>query len=133
MAEQTGREPASAFADRLRARFEGAEVDVAMPRGEVGIVFAPDAWHDGCRALRDEFGFEMLVDLCGIDYFGYGSDEWDTEVYYEGFSRGVEGRGPGRFKYAERQSRKVAQPASPEITPIPQPHIYPALQRLSLE
>src|SRR3546814_2916284 len=75
MAEQTGREPASAFADRLRARFEGAEVDVAMPRGEVGIVFAPDAWHDGCRALRDEFGFEMLVDLCGIDYFGYGSDE----------------------------------------------------------
>src|SRR3546814_10850949 len=66
MAEQTGREPASAFADRLRARFEGAEVDVAMPRGEVGIVFAPDAWHYGCRALRDEFGFEMLVDLCGI-------------------------------------------------------------------
>src|SRR3546814_2530397 len=59
MAEQAGheaggRETASAFADRLRARFEGAEVDVASPRGEVGIVFAPDAWHDGCRALRDE-------------------------------------------------------------------------------
>src|SRR3546814_14585776 len=75
---------------------------------------------DGCRALRDEFGFERLVDLCGIDYFGYGSDEWDTEVSSEGFSRGVEGRGPGRFKYGERPSRQVAQPESTEITSIPQ-------------
>src|SRR3546814_15745592 len=95
MAEQAGheaggRETASAFADRLRARFEGAEVDVAMSRGEVGIVFAPDAWHDGCRALRDEFGFEMLADLCGIDYPDYGGDEWDTEVSSEGYSRGVQ-------------------------------------------
>jgi len=137
MAEQAGheagRETASAFADRLRARFEGAEVDVAMPRGEVGIVFPPHAWHDGCRALRDEFGFEMLADLCGIDYLGYGSDEWDTEVSSEGFSRGVEGRGPGRFKYGERPSRQVAQPESTEITPIPQRRFAAVAQLLSVE
>src|SRR3546814_20429203 len=64
-----------------------SDLDVAMSRGEVGIVFAPDAWHDGCRALRDEFGFEMLADLCGIDYLGYGGDKWDTEVSSEGYSR----------------------------------------------
>jgi len=40
-------ESMSAFADRLRARFDGAEVGVTLPRGEVGIVFSPEAWHDG--------------------------------------------------------------------------------------
>src|SRR3546814_1813044 len=91
-----------------------------MSRGEVGIVFAPDAWHDGCRALRDEFGFEMLADLCGIDYLGYGGDEWDTEVSSEGYSRGVQGKGPGRFKYGERPTRQMPQPEFSEIAPIPQ-------------
>ena len=70
MTDRIGREPASAFADRLRARFDGAEVDVAQPRGEVGIVTRGD-WLETCRALRDEFGFESLVDLCGVDYSTY--------------------------------------------------------------
>ena len=134
MAEQhVGHEPATVFADRLRARFEGAEVSVAMPRGEVGIVLSPEAWHDGCRALRDEFGFEMLADLCGIDYLGYGSDEWDTEVSSLGFSRGVEGRGPGRFKYGERPSQQAAQPDAVEITPVPQRRYAVVAQLLSVE
>src|SRR3546814_2247345 len=75
----------------------------------------------------------MLVDLCGIDYFGYGRDEFDTEVSSEGFSRGVEGRGPGRFKYGERPSRQVAQPESTEITPIPQRRFAAVVQLLSVE
>ena len=44
-------------------------------------------------ALRNEadFGFEMLVDVCGVDYLNYGSDEWTTEsASGTGFSRGVE-------------------------------------------
>ena len=82
--------PARAFCRRRGRR-------VAAPRGEVGDRVDADAWHDGCRALRDEFGFEQLIDVCGVDYLGYGSDEWDTDVSSEGFSRGVEGRGPGRF------------------------------------
>ena len=47
-------------------------------------------------ALRNEgeFGFEMLMDVCGVDYLGYGEDEWNTsDVSGTGFSRGVE-RGP---------------------------------------
>jgi len=44
-------------------------------------------------ALRNEadFGFEMLMDVCGVDYLSYGSDEWTTsEATGSGFSRGVE-------------------------------------------
>src|SRR5205085_4524204 len=59
-------EAASVFADRLRARFPDAAVSVDGSRGEVGVVFDAAAWHEGCRALRDEFGFEQLIDVCGI-------------------------------------------------------------------
>ena len=100
-------ETAQQFADRLRARFPGAVVSVAEPRGEVGIEFPAAEWHAGCRAIRDEFAFESLIDVCGVDYLGYGSDEWDTDVSSEGFSRGVEGRGVGRFGYGEAPSREA--------------------------
>ncbi|UHQ18670.1 NADH-quinone oxidoreductase subunit C [Lysobacter sp. KIS68-7] len=89
--------------ERLRAHFPDAVIDVAQPRGEVTLDVAPDAWHATCRTLRDAFGFEQAMDICGVDYLGYGSDEWDTtDVSSEGFSRGVEGRGPGRFKWGEQ-------------------------------
>lgn len=47
-------------------------------------------------ALRNEadFGFEMLMDVCGVDYLGYGDDEWTTNsATGTGLSRGV-GRTP---------------------------------------
>lgn len=87
------------FADELRARFPEAAVTVAEPRGEITLEVPHTHWLTTARALRDEFGFEQLIDLCGVDYLGYGTDEWDTEVSSEGFSRGVEGRGPGRFAW----------------------------------
>ena len=99
-------ETAVQFVERLRARFPHAAVTVADPRGEVGIEFPNGDWHAGCAALRDEFGFESLVDLCGVDYLGYGSDEWDTDVSSEGFSRGVEGKGTGRFGWGEKPSQQ---------------------------
>jgi NADH-quinone oxidoreductase subunit C len=45
-----------------------------------------------CRALRDEpaFRFEQLMDVCGMDYLGFGDAEWRTEdATSSGFSRGV--------------------------------------------
>jgi NADH-quinone oxidoreductase subunit C len=104
------------FVERLRAHFAGAAISLAEPRGEVGIVFDAAGWHAGCAALRDVFGFEMLVDLSGVDYLGYGSDEWDTDVSSEGFSRGVEGRGPGRFKFGEVPSEQSPQPQGETTT-----------------
>jgi NADH-quinone oxidoreductase subunit C len=98
-------EPTLSFPDRIKARF-GERVSVAVrAHGETTVEVAPADWLEVVRTLRDEpeFGFEQLVDLCGVDYLGYGEDEWDTsDVSSEGFSRGVEGLGPGRFKWENR-------------------------------
>jgi NADH-quinone oxidoreductase subunit C len=121
------------FAERLRARFASATVSVAEPRGEVGIEFPADDWHAGCLALRDEFGFESLVDVCGVDYLGYGSDEWDTDVSSEGFSRGVEGRAVGRFKYGETLSREADAFEDQAIAANPQRRFAAVAQLLSIQ
>jgi len=105
---------AATFADELRARFPGCDVIVAEPRGEITLQVPAGTWRDIARSLRDDFGFEQLIDVSGIDYLGYGSDEWDTDVSSQGFSRGVEGRGPGRFKWGEAFTEQAPQPTGIE-------------------
>lgn len=111
-------EQASSFTDRLTARFPGARIVTVEPRGEVTLEVSADDWHATCLALRDEFGFEQLSDLCGIDYLGYGSDEWDTnDVSSQGFSRGVEGKALGRFGWGEFPSRETSEGIQPQPLP----------------
>ncbi|AWV07053.1 NADH-quinone oxidoreductase subunit C [Marilutibacter maris] len=98
------------LAGRLRARFVEAVVDIAEPRGELTLDVAADAWFAAAVALRDEFGFEQLVDVSGVDYLSYGSDEWDTDVSSEGFSRGVDGKSAGRFVWGEQPNGAAAAP-----------------------
>src|SRR5690606_3223417 len=86
------------LADRLRERFPTAGVVVSSFSNEVTLEVADGKWLDVAFALRDEFGFEQLTAVSGVDYLGYGSVEWDVGVSSEGFSRGVRGNGPGRFK-----------------------------------
>jgi NADH-quinone oxidoreductase subunit C len=45
---------------------------------ELTVVVDAPAWLDALRALRDrpELGFEMLIDLCGVDYRTYGDGAW---------------------------------------------------------
>lgn len=98
-------EPTTSFTERLKARLQGKLVSVHEALGETTLEITPDAWVDAARLLRDdaELGFEQLIDLCGVDYLGYGEVEWDTtDVSSEGFSRGVEGSGPGRFDWENR-------------------------------
>lgn len=123
----------SAFIDALRARFPGAAVTVAEPRGEIGIEFADGQWLAACEVLRDDFGFESLVDLCGVDYLGYGSDEWDTDVSSEGFSRGVEGRGVGRFKFGETTSQQSDRFEDQAIAPVARRRYAAVAQLLSVQ
>lgn len=132
MRDQPVRESATDFAARLRARFADADVAVALPRGEVTLTTAGD-WLETAHTLRDEFGFESLIDVCGVDYLGHGSDEWDTDVSSEGFSRGVEGRGPGRFKFGEEPSRQTSQPHSEAGIPVPQRRFAAVAQLLSIQ
>ena len=47
-------------------------------------------WHRVAEILRDELGFDQLIDLCGVDYVAYGRTNWETlDAPNEGFSRGV--------------------------------------------
>jgi len=43
-----------------------------------------------CTQLRDEFNFDILVDLCGIDYLAYGESDWDDNASTSGYSRARE-------------------------------------------
>jgi NADH-quinone oxidoreductase subunit C len=98
-------EPTQSLADRLKSRFGDRALSVVEANGEVTLEVAASEWLDVIRALRDEaaFHFEQLMDVCGVDYLSYGDDEWDTsDVSSEGFSRGVEGSGPGRFNWENR-------------------------------
>ncbi len=93
------------LAQRLTARFGADAIAVTERRGEITLDLLPENWLAVFQALRDEaqFRFEQAVDVCGVDYLSYGQTEWDTtDVSSQGFSRGVEGQGPGRFRWADR-------------------------------
>lgn len=98
-------EQALPLVERLAARFGAKALSCTVVRDHVVLDVVPDSWIEVARVLRDdpEFRFEQLIDVCAVDYLGYGQVEWDTEnVSSEGFSRGVEGNGPGRFNWADR-------------------------------
>src|SRR5690606_16298541 len=47
----------------------------------------------------------QLIDLCGVDYLGFGRAEWDvSDVSSEGFSRGVEEGTVGWLRYGQKPS-----------------------------
>lgn len=95
-------EATDTLAARLLARF-GEVVRVTEAIGETTAEVDHERWLETALALRDELGFEQLIDLCGVDYLGYGDGEWDvSDVSSGGFSRGVEGQGPGRFRWEDR-------------------------------
>lgn len=98
-------ESTTSFTERLKARLQGRLVSVHEALGETTVELAAESWAESARLLRDEpeFAFEQLIDLCGVDFLGYGTDEWETTaVSSEGFSRGVDGAGPGRFSWEQR-------------------------------
>jgi NADH-quinone oxidoreductase subunit C len=95
----------ASFVDSLNARFSGKLLSCRVGLDMVTLEVNVDHWLEVARALRDdpELAFEQLIDVCVVDYLGYGEAEWDaTDVSSGGFSRGVEGSGPGRFAWAER-------------------------------
>jgi NADH-quinone oxidoreductase subunit C len=96
--------PATSLAERLAARF-GDTLVIMTVRNETTAELAPNDLIAVATALRDEPGFRFseLIDLCGIDYLGYGQTEWETDTAAgDGFSRGVEGQAQGRFDWAGR-------------------------------
>lgn len=81
------------LAARIDERFGEQMSRVASTCRELTYELDKDDLLEIATALRNEadFGFEMLVDVCGVDYLGYGCDEWTTDsASGTGFSRGVE-------------------------------------------
>ncbi len=81
--------------------------------GMVTIQVPVKQWLETAQTLRDDprFSFGQLSDLCGVDYLGFGQVEWETtDATHDGFSRGVEGLGAGRFDWKHRpESTDVEQ------------------------
>ncbi len=58
--------------------------------GELTIELAPDQAFDAFEKIKSQLGFELLIDVCGVDYLAYGDVTWETRTASRsGFSRGV--------------------------------------------
>jgi NADH-quinone oxidoreductase subunit C len=98
------------LAQRLSARLGDKIAAVHEWEGETALDVLPENWLAVGRALHDaeEFHFEQLIDVAGVDYLSYGQVEWETsDVTSTGFSRGVEGESAGRFNWADRPRATV--------------------------
>src|SRR3546814_4123401 len=62
----------------LAAFGESATLTLAL--NELTLEVPAKDWVDACTALRDnaDLGFDMCVDLCGIDYSAWGRSEEHT-------------------------------------------------------
>ena len=67
------------LAAALPAAFGDALASVTVDRGEVTVVVPAARLAATLRDLRDrpELRFDMLVDVCGVDYSAYGDGAWE--------------------------------------------------------
>ncbi|RKZ98046.1 MAG: NADH-quinone oxidoreductase subunit C [Gammaproteobacteria bacterium] len=69
----------------LDCEWRHEEITIHIPAESILIV---------AEQLRDQFGFEQLIDICGVDYSQYGGAAWETKGASDhGFSRAVDGAG----------------------------------------
>jgi len=77
---------------RIDMRLAGLVKRAPSTTGELTLEVGVDDLLEVARTLRDdpELAFEMLMDVCGVDYLHYGHSEWTTlDSTATGFSRGV--------------------------------------------
>ncbi len=80
--------------NRVQSRFSGQIRQSVLEFGEITIETLAEESLSVLHALRDEFGFEQLMDICGVDYLQYGLTEWNTQASATGFSRAVNKMSP---------------------------------------
>ncbi|MEJ1364495.1 MAG: NADH-quinone oxidoreductase subunit C, partial [Candidatus Sedimenticola sp. (ex Thyasira tokunagai)] len=89
----TIRERSDTLAAALEERYQARGCEVTSSLGEVTMVVPREHLLELAAELRDDeaFRFELVVDICGVDYSTYGESEWVTaEASSTGFGRGVE-------------------------------------------
>ena len=86
--------------------------ELTYSKDEYTLTIKPGDLIAACSNLRSDqnFLFEQLVDIAGIDYLEYGKTEWKTEqATATGFSRGVSENTFGRFTFDDN-------PIQPEMS-----------------
>jgi len=79
-----------ALKSQLESVFSDQLVVCELSEGMVTIEVSGEDIVAVCRQLKDELGFEQLIDLCGVDYSTYGGSAWQTQATDKGFSRAVD-------------------------------------------
>lgn len=82
----------AALTEKIEQRFGQQVRRVASRAGEAVIEVSASDLIEVATTLRDDesFRFEILIDVCGVDYLQYGVSEWETnDATDSGFSRGV--------------------------------------------
>lgn len=74
-----------------------AVINPVLHNGELTIELSADDALKNFELLKNELKFDLLVDICGVDYLSYGETNWETRTAVnKGFSRGV-------FDFAEEE------------------------------
>ena len=92
------------LSEDLQQAFSAQLKSNVVAHGEVTIEVSAEDLIDVCTRLRDQqaFGFEQLIDVCGVDYLEFGSNEWATdETSSTGFSRGVKPGAGARLRFGD--------------------------------
>ena len=82
----------SAFAKQIDTDFVTLIDGTCVACGELTLDVSAKNIRQTCFKLRDEpnYHFDMLLDICGVDYLHYGVTEWETDQATRyGFDRGV--------------------------------------------
>ena len=75
---------------RVNEKFGSQLVESSISFDELSIEVTALNAKSVLQALRDQLGFELLIDLCGVDYLTYGQSNWESaQASNTGFSRGV--------------------------------------------
>jgi len=74
--------------------------NVSESLNELTLVISSEDIIEVCQKLKDEFQFEILMDLCGIDYLTYGESDWNGNASSSGF---------GRDRQAQKSTNKKDQ------------------------
>ncbi len=66
------------LATRIQERFSNQVSATHVELGELTVELPREHIRTVCTTLRDddEFGFEQLIDVCGVDYLTYGEGAW---------------------------------------------------------
>ena len=94
---------ASPVASAIRERFKEDIVSSHGFRGDETVRIRADALLKVARALRDDYRFEFLIDICGVDYLDYLIRDERFEVVYH--FRSYSGKARMRLKVGVDESR----------------------------